>query len=205
MVNNKKALVKSTNANFIAWNRNWVIVKRHAPLLYKPILLGSIAVLIWRFIIYDFSLGFNEKAENAILFIGLAFTFIVYAIFAGATIVEVLRDYKKISKAVVKHDMETFLLYRDEQLPILMHLLIGLISLFFVFLVMFFPYHGVNEAIALVFGVVFLVVLAYVIVTELDDYRNGIWFIEKIPPHWYEVDIEEYFKNKAQAKKSKEL
>ena len=182
--------------NYIPWNRNWAIVKRHAPIVIKPLLVGLFCSLIWRFIIHRFNLSFDKDAENPILFIIIAFSSFTYAIFAGYAVNAVLSDYKEISKAVVENDVDTFLVYRDEQLPIMMHLLLGIISLFITTFTMLFPYHGTKEGTAAVFSVSFLLFLFYVIVTELDDYYHSIWFKEKIPESWYKIDITEHFKKK---------
>lgn len=184
----------SNKHNYIPWNRNWAVIKRHFPILAKPFVAGIICVLVWRFVVYRFNFSFDRESENSILFIILMFSSFTYAIFAGYAVNTVLSEYKEISKSVVKDDMDTFLMYRDEQLPILMHLLLGTNSLFLIIFTMLFPYHGIPEAIAAVFAVTFLIVLVFVIVTELDDYRNSIWFKEKIPNQWYEVDITKYFK-----------
>jgi hypothetical protein len=122
----------------------------------------------------------------------------MYAIIAGYAINAVLTEYKEISKAVVRNDMDTFLLYRDEQLPILIHVFLGTISLYIIIFTMLFPFNDVKLGASAVFVVSSLVVMAYVIVSELDDYQKSIWFKEKIPPEWYEVDINEHFNKKAE-------
>lgn len=186
-----------SNPNFVRTNRHWVTIKRHLPVIFKPFVVGIAAALFWRFVIYRFNFHFGKEDENALLFVVLALSVFVYAIFAGYAVGTVLGDYKEISKAVVKDDMETFLLYRDEQLPILIHLLVGTSSVFVLIATLVFPYNGILIGMVSNFMVHFLLTLIYIIVIELDDYYHSIWFKEKVPKHWYEVDIEKYFKEKS--------
>jgi hypothetical protein len=185
-----------TKANYVVWNRRWVVFKRHLPIVLKPFVAGIIVMIIWRFIIFRFDLSFSKETENPILFIVITLTAFAYAIFAGYAVNAVLTDYKEISKAVVRDDVDTFLLYRDEQLPILMHLLIGSTSFFIIAFTLLFPYSGAAIGMASNFTVTFILTLVYIIVTELDDYYHSIWFKEKIPSEWYKIDISEHFKKK---------
>jgi hypothetical protein len=181
-------------SNYVSWNTNWVIFRRHFPLLLKPFIAGTIALLFWEYIIHQFNLSLPKEAENPVLFIGVFLLALIYALFAGYAISKVLDEYKEISKAVVKNDIDSFLLYRDEELPILVHLLIGTISFFIIFFTILFPYHCEMLGMLINFIVVFIFTLVYVIVRELDDYYRSIWFKEKIPKEWYEVNIAEHFK-----------
>ena len=92
--------------------------------------------------------------------------------------------------------MDTFLIYRDEQLPILFHLLLGTNSMVLIISSMLFPFHGIPEGITINFLVTFILVLIYVVIMELDDYYHSIWFREMIPDKWYKVNAIEYFKKK---------
>ncbi|MFA6251539.1 MAG: hypothetical protein WC603_02855 [Candidatus Paceibacterota bacterium] len=184
--------------NYIPHNRKWVTIKRHSPVVTKSIYAGIISALVWGMTIYHFDWSFPKEDENAILFISLMFSAFTYVIFAGYAVNKVLDEYKIVSKAVVKNDLETFLLYRDEQLPILIHLPVAGITFVFVFFVMFFPFSSAWIGGISVFSVVFMVTLIYKVVMELDNYENSIWFKEKIPPEWYKINIERYFKEKGQ-------
>lgn len=199
MEKKKKEVIKSSEkTSFIPWNRNGVVLKRHAPLFMKSLIAGLICILLWQANVYSFSLSLKGEAENSILFISLPLASITYAFFAAYAINAVLTEYKEISRAVVKGDMETFLIYRDEQLPILMHILMGTPALFVIIFTMLFPYHNVIDGVITIFSATFLITLTFTVVIELDDCRNSIWFKEKIPKEWYAVDPIEYFRKKNQ-------
>ena len=153
-------------------------------------------VALWKFAFHDNGFVFSKEAENPILFLIMPLVAFIYVIFASIAVESVFSEYKIISKCVVKKDVETFLLYRDEQLPIMMHILVGVPSFILILLSILFNYEDLLVGAVAVFCIAFVVILTWVIATELDDYERSIWFREKIPKEWYEVDIEEYFKER---------
>lgn len=191
-----KTSPKFYKSNFISWNRRWVTFRRHIWIILKPTFASILMVLIWKFALVNNGIMFNKSAENPILFMILPLVAFIYVIFASLAVSSVFNEYKTISRSVIKSDLETFLLHRDEQLPIMMHILVGAPSIFLILISMMFNYADFYIGATSVFAVVFVVVITWVISTELDDYRKSIWFKEKIPPHWYEIDIDEHFKKK---------
>jgi hypothetical protein len=185
-----------TRRNFVPWNRNWQVIRRHAPVVLKPLLSAWVIAGIWKFGLYDHGIHFSKEAENPLLFMILPLVAFIYVIFASLAVSAVFNEYKTVSRCVVKKDLETFLLHRDEQLPIIMHILVGAPSLLLVLLSMFFYYHDPVIGAVSVFSVVFMVVITWVIATELDDYERSVWFKEKIPKSWFETDIDKFFAKK---------
>ena len=194
---------KKIKNNYIPWNRNWVVVRRHLPIILKPLLVGIILVLLWRLVFYPNGIHFGVHSNDPILHLILPLIGFMYVIFAGVAVTSVFDQYKIISKCVVKKDMETFLLYRDEQLPIMMHILVSAPSILIIAFVMLFNYQGSTLiGMSSVFAVTFALTLVWVIATELDDFNKSIWFKEKIPKEWYEVDIEKHFSDKKKSLRS---
>ncbi len=182
--------------NYVAQNRRWVTFFRHLPVVLRP-LLGSLAmVVIWYYALYLNNFGFEKDAENPLLFIILPLVSFVYVIFASIAINSVFDEYKIVAKAVVKRDMETFLLHRDEQIPILLYILIAIPSGILVVLTMLFHYENPYIGASAVFSVCFIIFTAWLVSTELDNFEKGIWFKESIPKEWLEVDVQAYFDNK---------
>lgn len=124
----------------------------------------------------------------------LPFCFFLYVIFASVAVASVFDRWKTLSGAVVCRDLDTFLQYRDERLPILMHILIGAPSILLAAFVMVLDYGETAWGAAAVFAVVYMLALVWSIAIELDDFHRAIWFQAKVPDHWYEVDVEAHFK-----------
>lgn len=183
--------------NYIKWNRNWVTVKRHLPIVVKPFIISMILAVVWRLVFFPLGIYFHNEFIEPMLFIVLPLVSFIYVIFAGIAVTSVFDQYKSISKCVVQKDLDTFLLYRDEQLPIMMHLLIAVSTIILVFFIMIFNYQNhVWLAMTTIFSVSFVLVLIWIVTTEIDDFSRSIWFREKVPKEWYLVDIDEHFKKR---------
>ena len=194
----EKAIIKR-HANYVEQNRHWVSVKRHTPVVLKSITLGIFFSIVQYFIKYK-HLSFEKEAENAILFIPVAFSFFVYVIFAGYAISRVLDESKEVSQAIIKKDLDTFLTYRDEQLPILVHLPLGSTASIIILFTLFFPFPSESIALTSVFSLVFTMTLLFFVTQELDNYENSIWFKQKTPKEWWQIDIDKHFEKKSDTK-----
>lgn len=187
----------SGKKNYVAWNRRAVVFRRHFPVVARPVFASLVIVVGWYLLIYKNGIGFRAADENPLLFIILPLVSFVYVIFASISINSVFDEYKIISKAVVQRDLDTFLLHRDEQLPILLHILVAIPSFILVGLTLLFHYEDPLVGAAAVFAVSFIIITTWIVGTELDNFEKSIWFKESTPKEWLEIDIEEYFREKA--------
>jgi hypothetical protein len=185
--------IQKKNPNYVSQNRHWISVRRHVPVVLKAIIFGAIFALAQYFINRQ-GFSFRAEAKEAIMFLAMAFSFFVYVIFAGYAISRVLDESKEVAKAIIQNDLDTFLLYRDEQLPILIHLPLGLVSGVIIFFLLFFPFPDEFIGTTSVFSIVFMMSLLFIVTQELDNYENSIWFKTKTPPEWWQTDIENHFK-----------
>lgn len=188
--------MKAPKHNFVSWNRGFTTFQRHLPIVLKPLVAGVVIVLFWRYVLVSNDIVFEKESENTLLFIVLPLVSFIYVIFASLAVTSVFNEYKTISRCVVKKDLDTFLLHRDEQLPLMMHMLVGAPSLILVILTSLFHYPDQLTGMFAIFMVVFMVVITWVIATELDDFAKSIWFKEKIPKEWFDIDIDKYFSKK---------
>jgi len=193
--------VEKKNPNYVLENRHWISVKRHVPVVLKAVIAGVICAIM-QYIAYYYDLSFEAEAENAILFLPMTFAFFVYVIFAGYAINRVLEESKEVSKAIITKDIDKFLVYRDEQLPILIHLPLGVVSFIIIFFAVLFPFPGEILAIVCVFSLVFIMALLFLVTQELDNYESSVWFRIKVPEDWWQIDIEEHFLKKKEVNTS---
>ncbi|NVN97510.1 hypothetical protein HXX01_04785, partial [Candidatus Nomurabacteria bacterium] len=165
------------------------------PVVSKAIIAGIICACV-QYIIAYCGLSFKKETENAILFLPIAFAFFVYVIFAGYAINRVLEESKTVARAIVTKNLDTFLTYRDEQLPILIHLPLGAVSFIIIFFALFFPFPEEMVGTTSVFSIIFIMTLLFLVTKELDNYESSIWFRAKTPEEWWDIDIEEHFRKK---------
>jgi hypothetical protein len=182
--------------NYVRYNRGWVMIRRHLPIILKPLIWAGSLSLIWLLVLKPAGIGFSKEAENPLLFIVLPLVSFIYVIFAGIAISSVFDEYKELSRAVVSKDKAHFLIHRDEQIPIVMHILLWVPSSLLILTTLLFSYANDVVGFFTIFSVVFIVVTAWVVCVDLDDYMKGIWFKERIPKDWIEEDIEKFFNNK---------
>lgn len=170
-------------------------IKKNLPLIFKAICIAAIFSFLQYWISY-FHFSFKKEDENPILFITIVFSFFAYVIFAGYAVMKVLEQSTEISFAIIEGKLETFLLYRDERLPYLSYLPMGASALVFTVAVLFFPYGGKLIGIMTVFPVVFLLVIFYLIIKEIDRFEHSTWFREATPEDWWSIDPQAYFTKK---------
>lgn len=183
--------------NFIPWNRNWEVVKKHVPLILKSFFSALIFVIIWICILYPFDIHFDKKNNDDIRFLVYPFAILSYVFFAGIAIDSVLKEYKILSRAVTGNNKDLFLIHRDEQLPIKIHIFVATPSLIIIFYLMLYDYQGsVLFASSVIFFVTFLLILSWNIANEIDDFKKSTWFQERVQKEWYEIDVHKYFYEK---------
>ncbi len=187
--------------NFIPWNRDWKVIKKHAPLILKSAFSALIFVMIWICILYPLDIHFDKKNNDDIRFLIYPFAILSYVFFAGIAVGSVLKEYKILSRAVTANKKDEFLIHRDEQLPIKIHIFVATPSLIIIFYLMLYDYEGSRVfASSVIFCVTFLLILSWNIANEIDDFKKSTWFQERVLKEWYETDVHEHFYKKEEKK-----
>jgi hypothetical protein len=160
----------------------------------KPLAVGAVAAAFWKLVVDPLGVHLGDHGREPIMFVIVVLGAILYAILAGVAVTSVFDQYKEVSKAVVGNDKDTFLIYRDEQLPLTMHVLMGASSLVLLAAVLLLDYQGDDVAgILTTFTVAFIFALVWAVTTELDDFHRSIWFRVNIPEEWYQIDVKLHF------------
>ncbi len=167
---------------------------RYVAVVLQAFAVSLLAVLFWKFILYDNGIYFSHDAENTILYLMIPPVGFIYVIFASLAVSSVFDQYKQISRSVVRKDLDTFLEHRDQQLPVLMHILISVPSVILILLAMAYQYHDFHAGIAAVFLVTFVIAITWFIVNELDNHHRRAHAKQVVPKHWHEIKTHEHFK-----------
>ncbi len=168
-------------------------LKRHLPLLLKPTFAAFAALFVWHWIRY-FGIHLNKNSEVPVTAAVIPTLGVAYSIMAALVLNTVWEEYKQVSICIVTNDMHKFLIYRDERIPMLIHLLLCVLSFFLLGSMMVLEYEDVWSGRCSVFATAFILVLYWVVATELDDPHRSVWFKERIPQDWLTIDIDEYRK-----------
>lgn len=174
-------------------------LKRHIPLFTKPAIVSAVALGVWHLLRY-FGIHLDKSSEVPVTAAVIPTLGITYSIIAALVLNAVWEEYRKVSVCVITDDRDTFLLYRDERIPLMIHLLLGVLSLFLIGSIMLIDYDHIWSGRCSVFSITFACVLYWVVATELDDPARSVWFKERIPQEWLEIDIDVYRAEKAKKK-----
>jgi len=176
------------------WDRKWNSFKRHFILLLQPFAFSTVVSLAWWSWLYKNGIHFAKEDESSILTGVFLLLSVAYGITTAITFGSIWEKYQKVVRSVLRHDMQTFLYYRDERIPIIIHLLILSFSFPILGFVGFIEYHTVSAGIASVFSTSFVLSLYWVVITELQNPAKSLWFAERIPKKWLTIDIDKHFK-----------
>lgn len=168
-------------------------LRRHTMLLLKAALVTLLPLLLW-YQLWSCDIHFGAGDESVIIGASIATLGLAYGIMASVVLSSIWEKYRKVVISVLRRDEETFLCYRDERMPIMIHLLLAALSLPLLVMIALLPYQHMWSGIASVFSVSFILSLYWIVATELEDPTKSPWFAERIPEAWLSTDIDEYFK-----------
>lgn len=174
-------------------SRKWRSFKRHVVLLAQPIALALFATYLWQKL-HTAGIHFPKADEASLTTAVIATLAIAFSILAGLVLNSIWEKYQKVVICVLKRDMDCFLLYRDERIPIVFHLLLASLSLPIIVMVMLLEYSSVWSGGASTFVVTLAISVYWLVATQLQNPAKSLWFAERIPPDWLTVDIDEHFK-----------
>jgi hypothetical protein len=166
---------------------------QYAWVLLKAVIIGILAVVLWRWGLYAHGYYFNTEAELPIFYMIIPPVGFIYVIFASLAVNSVFEQYKIIQRSVVRNDLDTYLEHRDERLPGLMHILVSVPSVVLLFLVMTYQYIDKTIGIVAVFSVTLVISLTWLVIVELDNVPRRYHFKKKVPEKWHEKDPKDHF------------
>lgn len=157
-------------------------------LFLKPAALALLVGLLWT----GYRILFGEmealKADEAIMasavvpIIGIG-----YVIFAGLIASTVWGEWKGMLAAIEAKDEDAFVRLKDQRLSPHVKMLIRVFSGLLLFPIFFlFSYKNLVMGIFTTFGIMFMLLIYWEIINDLDDYFSGVWNINvnKIPEEW---------------------
>lgn len=173
--------------------RKWRSFKRHTFILLRAFLATLFPLSLW-YQLWLRGIHFGHEDELVIVGAVIATLGVAYGIMASLVLGSIWEKYKKVVISVLKKDEETFLCYRDERIPVMIHLLLAALSIPLLVMIGMLEYQHLWSGIAAVFSVSFILFLYWIVATELENPAKSPWFAERIPEKWLETDVDEYFR-----------
>lgn len=166
---------------------------RHAFLFSKPFAIAVAFTALW----YKLYLrGIHLSGPDASIVGGpiLSMLSVIYSIMAAIVLHDVWNKFRKVGLSIMHNDMETFLAYRDERMPVLLHMLLFLFTFPIIAIVALLDYQSILAGALSVFAVTLLFSFYWFVVNILENPVESPWLKERIPPEWLSIDVDEYFK-----------
>ncbi len=173
--------------------RRWQSFKKHCWLLLQPFSFAVVVSVLWWCELFSKEIHFAKDDENILLAGVIVMLALTYGIVATTTFSTVWDKYQKVVISVLKRDKETFLCYRDERIPIVIHLLILAFAIPLLAIISLLEYKTAVDGFVAVFTVSFALATYAVVIIELQNPSKSLWFIERIPVDWLTIDIDVHF------------
>jgi len=169
--------------------RKWRSFKKNTALFCSAFIVAVIITLAW-YVAWINGFHFADEIDMSAIITTLGVT---YGIIATWVLDAIWDKYKKVVISTLHQDKDEFMLYRDERMPIALHLLIIFISLPLLGMIGMIDYHSVTTGIFSVFAVSFILSLFWIVIKHLEDPSRSAWIAERIPADWLEADVDEHF------------
>lgn len=178
-----------------------VALKKQAILILKCLIVTTfplpfvfIALMFWWRVFWGSRLVMSEKVEGIMVAAAIPTLGILYSLLTAVILSSVWKEYKTIRISVKQGDKDLFMLYRDENVSLLVHTLIFVCSLFLLLGFMIIKYPNPESGFYIVGGVSYFLALFFFVIVEIDNPCSGVWFIHDIEEDWLKEDADEYLK-----------
>lgn len=148
-----------------------------------PFLSALIVTIVWHFFNRYICVSKNDAGfiETWAGIIGTA-----HSILASLITQKVVEKDSNIKRARRSENKVEFDHYKNDRIPVLIKIFLGLLSLNIICLFMFYPFESEKLALFANFSAAFILLCWWVIATEMDDPFNGVWSIDQndLPEGW---------------------
>lgn len=175
------------------FKRRFNSFRKHLFFIFQPLVIAIGILSIW-YQFYTRGIHFSQEDEVVLTGSVIMILAVAYSITASTVFNSIWEKYQRVVLCVIRMDRETFLCYRDERVPIVIHILILTFTILLITMVGGLEYRHVSAGIASVFSVSFILSLYFIVIVELQNPAKSLWLNERVPKEWLVVDIDEYFK-----------
>jgi hypothetical protein len=148
-------------------------------------LAGVVNVVFYYFVMHPLVVP-NKPDEVAINTYVLNF-FVGWLFFSAWFLARADEEYKKVNEAVLRNDRAMFLAEAPKKLPLTIRALYVIISVMAVLSFHLFHIQNLLVLVEIQFGVAFFVVMALLVLWDLDEPVSGVIHVPNIPGDWQEA------------------
>lgn len=155
-----------------------------AMMLMRAVVAGIVNVALFALVINQLNVA--TKADEVAVNTYVLNFFVGWMLFTAWFLAKTDEEWKKVSEAVHKKEVDTFLLEAPKRIALSIRILYLIVA---VLVVTSFHLFHIESAFALIeiqFGVSFFVMLATLVLWDLDDPTSGVINVPNIPQEWLE-------------------
>jgi hypothetical protein len=175
---------------------------RHFTLSIQALALSIGAVIAWS-AVRNADIHFSREDDIFItcLFGGM---FIAWSVMTGCLFNMVNEKHRKIVQSILMNEERTFMIYRDERMPIVMHMFLGATSISMLILAAGMDFNSYWTGVISISILTFCLSIFWLIIAQLDNPALSPWFMERIPKRWLTQSVDEHFGLKEQIEEVEE-
>lgn len=159
-------------------------IKGIVLMLLKAIVAGALNIVLFALLVNPFNsaVKLDEVVSNTFV---LNF-FVGWMLFTAWFLGKTDEEWKKCAEAVFKNDFETFKLEAPKRIALSIRVLYLVISAMVVYSFYLFHIESKMVLASVQFGVGFFVVMAILVLWDLDDPTRGVVNVPDVPDEWLE-------------------
>ena len=173
-------------------HRRLLALRKHLGLLAAANVPALVASVLWS-LAYAHDLHFPKEDEGIVTGAAIMMLAVAYSITTTLVFTSVWERYQKVVVCILKKDQATFMLYRDERIPLVIYMLIAALSVPLLVMIGGLEYHSAVAGFMAVYSVAFVLSLYWVVIVELQTPVGSVWLAERIPADWLKQDVDEFF------------
>lgn len=162
-------------------------------------LLSVVLVVLAGRIVFGGGFYFSAKEEVVITAGPIALLVLGYGITAGLVFNTVWEKYRTVMMSVLRGDRTAFLENRDERIPVVLYVLLGIFSFMLITLIGMLRFEHFGSWIVCEMSVAMVTSFFWVLTAKIDNPCTSSWLLERVDKEWLTADIDkEFFGDKAE-------
>lgn len=166
---------------------------RHLVVIADVLFFTTLLVSLVDYLLWGNLLHFSEKEEVVVTAGPIALLVLGYGITAGLVFNSVWEKYRNVMKSVMRGNRYEFLVYRDERIPVMLYLLLGIFSLMLLTLIGMLHFEHHTSWLVCETCVAFVTSFFWILTVKIDNPCTSSWLRERIDPEWLTADVDEEF------------
>lgn len=164
---------------------------RHTWFAVSVVLMSLVIVAVWLALRRA---GIHCGEEDAkTMSERVADSWVLFGVPAAFFLTGVWKKYTRTGLSILQSDKQTFMLYRDQHLPIVLQVFLGTLSLVIMAKTMLLGFESEWIGGLEVFSTAFMLIMFWKVLFYLENPLRSQWYAERVDKSWLEEDVDVHF------------